>query len=230
MDPDVYVTHSQKDCIKYNNIYNFIDPKKIVECKRCVLMPEDKTIYYDRKGFGFGDSDFLIVSVGRRLNFEINNDMIEKFSILLEKNPRMRWLIVGNPPSSSNKLWVRQVSSGQIILWGFEEHIDALYRICDVFLQPKRIGGGHSMRQAMRQGLPVAITDYPSGVLSIFDSDEVVHGGYEELSNYVEKLFRDDNFYQERSDRMRNLIRNISMGNDAVKLEDVYRRMKNENL
>ena len=84
-----------------------------------------------------------------------------------------------------------------------ENDLPALYNICDVYLQPNRIGGGISVAWAMRQGLPVAMLRFPSDGLEWLGKENAVEGSYVELIKYIDKLYSDRSFYNQMSTRVR---------------------------
>ena len=110
------------------------------------------------------------------------------------------------------------MESKRILLWGLENHLESLYRICDVYLQPNRNGGGVSIRQAMREGLPIVLTDYPSDILAWMDEQDVIYGDYLDLMNFVSQLYHNEELYKKCSNRMLELIEKFSPENDTKKV------------
>ena len=173
---------------------------------------------YVREEHGFGQEDFIMVTVGARLRLEIDDEMINYVCKLLTEQSIAKWLLVGDKVKSDNALFSQFIGEKRIINWGYEEHLDRLYPMCDIYLNPQRGGGGVSIRLAMRYGLPVAMTDFPSDVRSRMEQKHIVHGGYKELMEYVGRLCSDQELYRRVSEETRKRAETFSPRNDAEKV------------
>ena len=91
----------------------------------------------------------------------------------------------------------------QIMEWGYEKNLLSFYALCDIYWNPARMGAGGSIAGAMRCGLPIVTTDFPSDILPRIGRENVICGGYTECRKYVEKLFFDSALYKEKSELMK---------------------------
>ena len=164
-----------------------------------------------------------MVTVGSGLHYQIDGELIENICGLLNKKERIKWLLVGDQIESNNCLFNFFVNQKRIILWGYEENLENLYQICDLYLNPNRIGGGVSIRLAMKQGLPIAMTDFPSDACSRMNPDHIVHGGYDKLMEYIVQLCDDPVLYKKISQETRQMMANFSPKKDAEKVLAVCR-------
>ncbi|MCR5609576.1 MAG: glycosyltransferase family 4 protein [Lachnospiraceae bacterium] len=217
---DGYITPAREKCLQENKIYHSIDEETIYETNLSNTVVRENPISYIKTDY-FNENDFVVVSVGRRLNYEITDELIECMCQMLNKYDEIRWVLVGDGIYFSNEIAKPLIDKQQIIFWGFEENIEKLYKMCDVYLEPNRAGGAHSVRLAMLEGIPVALTDYPSDISSIMNESDMVHGDYEELVNYLEKLYIDKNFYSTRSQRMKNIMSKLDPKDDGRKIMEI---------
>lgn len=228
---DTFITMNKRLCIKENEIFNSFPKEKMMEVVCGNLPPIENNVTYNRADFGFDDCDFLLITVGVRLDNEISEELIENICSLFDREPNMKWILVGinNTIKNATEEFNQLVNGRRVRLWGFEEHLDSLYKICDVYVQPNRLGGGLSIRQAMRIGLPIAITDF-SYAMSRMSEDGVIHGDYPQLMEYILKLYHDRDFYEERSRYVREIMAQFSPENDARKVlsvcEETCRRVR----
>jgi hypothetical protein len=73
------------------------------------------------------------------------------------------------------------------------------------------------MGSAMRCGLPLVTTRFPSDVLPRLGLENAVNGGYVECKKYVQKLHDDKDFYLQRSKLMKDRMQ-ISSIETYIKL------------
>ena len=97
-------------------------------------------------------------------------------------------------------------------------------------MQPDRPGGGLSIRQAMREGLPVIMSDYPSDQKARMDEADLIIGGLENMMRHIKKLSSDKEFYELTSIRMKNAIKKYSPMKDARKLLAVCKEVRRKKL
>ncbi|HVU23393.1 MAG TPA: glycosyltransferase [Opitutus sp.] len=95
----------------------------------------------------------VLLSVGDRLETEINGPWAAAMTEFLRKHPGVLWLIVGGRGTMAAALKDGPVD--QIRTVRHHPEVRAICRCCDIFVNPKRIGGGFSVCTAMAEGLPV---------------------------------------------------------------------------
>lgn len=198
--------------IEYNKIFNSVNVQDLIEIYICVMPYINNSICYRREQLGFGNSDFIIVTVGTRLHREVTADLVYEMSILLRKHKNARWLLIGTCPDIDTKIYGDIINNRQIIFWGYENNLAALYKISNLFLQPRRMGGGVSVRTAMYMGLPIAMLNEISDALNVVDKKNTVNGDYSDLIKYIERNIIDEKFYYknktESKERIEKKIQN----------------------
>lgn len=192
---DSFFTSNLQMCISQNNIYNAVTTSKIISEYLCTpsieysqpMLRSDHNIYSE---------DFVIVTVGARLQFDLDNDFVNHIKVLLEKNPGIRWILVGEPIgeyllNECNEL----IDKKQLILWGFEKNLLGFYSMCNLYVNPNRKGGGISIRLAQEMGIPVLMNNFISDGLASVYSENIVEGNYDDLFYHIELLYNNNDMY-----------------------------------
>lgn len=161
------------------------------------------------------EDSFVVVTVGVRLSQEVDRALLEQMTELLKAKRNIYWALVGGDdalPPIIAKLDEEVIKKIRILV--YEEDLAALYKLCDVFLNPDRAGGGFSMMFAMQQGVAVAALkkNLYGGAKRVGEA-ELIDGGYEELCRYVERLYDSPQLLVETKERMRR----ISQEKDDIK-------------
>jgi glycosyltransferase involved in cell wall biosynthesis len=106
-----------------------------------------------RAELGITDGQVVIVTVGARLPHEIDGPWAQIMLDVMARNPNAVWLLVGGvgtvPPA------LAAARPGQVCTLAQSNELRSIYRCCDLFVNPPRIGGGFSVAEAMGEGLPV---------------------------------------------------------------------------
>jgi glycosyltransferase involved in cell wall biosynthesis len=124
--------------------------------------------------------DLVMVSVGARLESEIQTEWATEIIGILKTYPTAVLLLVGGtgtlPPALSN------APAAQIRLLSQHDDVRSVFKICDVYVNPLRIGGGFSVAEAMAEGLPTLALNGSDGGNKLGD-----HAS-ETLAEYFDKL------------------------------------------
>ena len=105
-----------------------------------------------RQALGLPENALVLVSVGFRLNTEIQGAWAERMEAFLQAHPQALWLLVGSGPDLPPRLANRSTRI-RALPPGLD--VRAVYRACDIYVNPPRMGGGFSVAEAMAEGLPV---------------------------------------------------------------------------
>ncbi len=125
------------------------DAKDIVGYShRLSLLPAKQA--RSRQDLGLPANAVVWVTTGSRLAREISPAWRDSVLAALANHPDCHWLVVGQAqvaglPSNHPRVHVR----------GFDADLPSLLKTCDIYLNPPRLGGGHTVACAMAQGLPV---------------------------------------------------------------------------
>lgn len=94
----------------------------------------------------------LMVTTGHRLSVEMPADWCAGIVALLEEHPGLHWLLVGLQPQHHAKF---AALHGRVRVLPAQEDLAAWIKLCDLYVNPPRVGGGASIAIAMDLGVPV---------------------------------------------------------------------------
>lgn len=228
---DKYVARDRQMCIEENKVFHSVPLDKME-----AMVPTCDTQYvlsqpYDRSAYGFGKDDFLIVTTGDRLKNELTVEFVDCVCSFLKEHSQAKWLLVGREICDYIQMaYPSFFDEGRIVNWGYETDLCALYGMCDIFWNPKRNGAGGCISRAMRCGLPIVTTTFPSDSLPIIGVANAVDGGYSESKEYVERLFFDKELRKQKGELMlqRFIANTKGMREYMRKLLDIGFRIKKQ--
>ncbi|MFP5514682.1 MAG: glycosyltransferase [Alphaproteobacteria bacterium] len=111
-----------------------------------------------RAEFGAADGAFLYVIVGNRLDAEVDAAFLALLERVLDAVPHGEVLFAGTVDALPGRLAASR-HAARLRCLGHVERIGALLQSCDVFLNPRRTGGGGSAAHALASGLPILAFD-----------------------------------------------------------------------
>ncbi|QCG96032.1 glycosyltransferase [Azospirillum sp. TSA2s] len=111
-----------------------------------------------RPEFSLPDSAFVCVVVGNRLDAEADGAFLELLGRILDAVPQALVLFAGGVESLPGRLAL-DGHAGQLRSLGHVDRMEALMSVCDLFVNPRRTGGGAGAAQAMAGGVPVLSFD-----------------------------------------------------------------------
>lgn len=218
---DIYMCRNKEICINENKYYHSVKEKQMVEALVCTY-PVQAGQKYKRSDYKINEKAFVITTVGERLVKELTPEFVDCVCMFLKEHERACWILVGEKINGYvNEYYSELIMKEQIIEWGYEENLMSFYGICDIYWNPNRMGAGGSIAMAMRCGLPIVTTDFPSDVLPRLGMENAIKGDYFDCKKYVEKLYADDELYKEKSKLMQDRMHISSVEEYVRKLLEV---------
>ncbi|CAO3402059.1 glycosyltransferase [Azospirillum palustre] len=111
-----------------------------------------------RAEFALQEGDFVCVIVGNRLDAETGGGFLDLLGRILDAIPRALVLFAGGVESLPGRLAADR-HAGRLRSLGHVDRVEALMSVCDLFVNPRRAGGGAGAAQAMAGGVPVLSFD-----------------------------------------------------------------------
>ncbi|MEQ6854591.1 glycosyltransferase [Lysinibacillus capsici] len=190
-----------------------------------VETPKSTTIK-SRAMYKLSDSDFVIVTVGNRLESEITIEFVDRIIETLDSDKDIKWLIVGVKNISIIKNnYGRYIVEKRIIFIPYEKQLFDFYKICDVYVNPVRQAGGTSAAWAMKARLPIITNNPVSDVGEFAGKDNCIC--LNEYPQEILKLKNDIKYYEERSYAMFRRIEDyFSFKNTNEDLKKIFELAK----
>lgn len=207
----VLAVSKRKLTLMLNEIYHcFKDENRIVEYDVFRDRKEPEHVY-SKKEYGL-EGFFTIVTVGNRLEFEIDKIIVDEMIWLLERYPTIKWLLVGTEEIEYiSRNYTNYIQNRQIVYQKYEEDLPALFQICDVYLNPDRVGGGISIIWAMQQSMPIAQLLRVSCGAAWAGVENTVDGDMHDVMLYIESLYQDAKLYEKECKKFRAVVDQKSM-------------------
>lgn len=158
---------------------------------------KEQTHHFKRRDLGLPEDRFVAVIVGGRLDYEIDSKcmaLLEKliaagiFIAFMGKFDRYKEYTDKNGLLGENTAYL-----------GFQEDVLAVDEVCDLYINPKRVGGGTSAAEAMYKGLPVVTFDF--GDVGLGAGADFHVKDYDDMYNQVLRYANDKNYYAEMSQK-----------------------------
>lgn len=102
-----------------------------------------------REQLGIDSNDVVLVTVGFRLAKEIEGDWANQMLDILSQREQLIWVLIGSETPRS----LVNAPSGKILNLGPRNDVSSILQLCDVYVNPPRMGGGFSVLEAMSSGL-----------------------------------------------------------------------------
>ena len=108
-----------------------------------------------RHDYGLSEDDIICVTVSLRLAIDLSARLFNNMCGVISENRKIKWLLVG---AETLPFLAKQGSSVvgdciQFIKW--ESDLTGLYQICDIYVNPSRVGGGTTIAWAALAGLAI---------------------------------------------------------------------------
>lgn len=161
------------------------------------LIPKHSTLC--RKDFGIPEHCFLLAVVGLRLTVEVTDSFIQELYGLFEEGIHI--VFAGNFDTYEDYCEKYPLFAAHTTFIGYCDDILALMEICDLYLNPPRIGGGFSIIEAFICGVPGVTLD--QGDVAISAGGEFCVQNEKEMYNTILRYKNDSEFYHEMSEKAR---------------------------
>lgn len=163
---------------------------------------------------------FNIIIIGNRLNFEINKEMSVVIKRILDIDKSVVINLVGG--YGYLEVFFEEKYRDRILIEDYCMELPERISKCELYLNPKRYGGGVSALIALKVGVPVVTL--PDCDTAVNCGNEFVVNDFEEMIQVVKRYFYDDEFYDIQSS---NAIRLFSKY-DEYKLKDYMEEIISE--
>ena len=106
-----------------------------------------------RAALGLDDRAVVWITAGFRLKREIEGVWASQMLQLMSRHPKVVWLLVGGAGELPQAL--QQAAPGRVRALATRDDLPGVFRCCDIYVNPPRMGGGFSVAEAMAEALPV---------------------------------------------------------------------------
>lgn len=181
----------EKTETEYLNVLDKKQTQIFIDEKIPVLTEKSQQIF-TRKDLGLPENDFLIAIVGNRLDEEIDTTFIGVMKQIWEKYENASFVIIGDV-SELPFYFNEEIYTNRIFYLGFCSNLMATYNVIDLYLNPKRAGGGFSSAMALTAGVPVVTL--PDCDVAYNVGEAFIVADIEKMIAEVHRYINDTDFY-----------------------------------
>ena len=192
------------------------DEKKMFSFDYTGEFIKSETIF-ERKKLGFNKEDFILITVGVRVSADIIKELAEIVIELIKDKKNVKWLIVGDDEIPVIDSYYSKYLNKDIFKIKYLGNLPEIYRMCDLYINPPRNGGGFSMAEAIINDLCVITPSVsPSGVLhcGLENSCKTLNEYKKELN----KLYENDDYRKEKLKKEKIVQESLSYKKTIPKL------------
>ena len=176
---------SQKQIIMRQKFPAIVNKSDHIFTRRELNLPEDK---------------FLVCIVGNRLDKEVDKEFICYMHSILSKSKKIDFVIIGDT-ESLQLAFFKTIYEERVHFLGFCKDLIGVYHILDLYLNPKRLGGGWSSAIALQAGLPVVTL--PNCDVAYNVSDNFIVSNERKMVETVLRYASDEQYYKKQADMAR---------------------------
>ncbi|WP_432662696.1 glycosyltransferase [Wukongibacter baidiensis] len=194
----------------------------------CFLKPAfksySKTDNISRESRGFKDEDFIMVTVGNRLEGEISDEYFLLISNFLKKHEKAKWIIIGgfNLRDRFEKFKLDNEVTKQIVNIKYESKLQDFYSVCDIYINPDRLGGGISIAMAMDEGLPIVNYTKFSAGMSWVGQKNCCGTSDREYIEEIRRLYYDNKYRKIRAQLMKMQILECKLEEQVKRINELF--------
>lgn len=157
----------------------------------------ENSLEYERSEFGIQEDSFVIAVVGNRLDSEISNDFIASMEQVLNHHD-VYYLIIGLV-KDINRIRSGITKPERVHFAGNLEGAGQAIKLCNVYCNPKRSGGGRSSFEALAHGVPVVTLKY--GDVYYTCGKEFGLDTYEDFQERINLYISDEAYYKSAKEK-----------------------------
>lgn len=179
---------------------------------------------FTRKEFGIPEDKFVLVVVGIRLDYDVTDKFIEYMEQTYKLNTHIVFAGVFDTyiKMCEKHLTLREHST----FIGYCNDMLALMEICDLYVNPERLGGGFSIIEAFYKGVPgVSIN---RGDVSISGGIDFTVPNYKDMVEVIKRYIKDKAFYEVMVQKAKKRTEVVLDGSEALK--EIFRKLENNKL
>ncbi len=175
------------------------------------LKPQRK--HFTRRQYHLPDDKFILVIVGIRLDYEITSDFCDMLDTVCRNGCYV--VFAGIYDTYEKKQKENPFLAEHSTFIGYCDDIPALMEICDLYVNPKRLGGGFSVIEAFAKGVPGVYLSI--GDVNVAGGKEFSVNDFDEMTQMIEKYKNDREFYRLMSDKARKRARLMTSSLEAMR-------------
>ncbi len=174
------------------------------------LKPQKKK--FSRIEKGLPDNKFILVIVGIHLEFEITNSFMEMLQEVCKSDCYV--VFAGIMDNYNTLMEEYPVVASNSLFTGYCDDVLALMEICNLYVNPDRLGGGFSVIEAFSKGKPGVYLK--KGDVYTAGGEDFAVNNFSEMTEQILKYKEDKDYYNKMSELAKERARLMTSSIEAV--------------
>ena len=175
---------------------------------------KEQTHHFTRKQLELWEDKIVLLVVGWRLDQEVDENFLEMLEQVIKKNDNIAVAFMGKFDLYDEKIkkYPKLLENSKNL--GMQMDALAVVECCDLYVNPKRNGGGSSVSEALYKGLP-AVT-LPTGDVSVAAGELFWVEDYFAMQEKILKYASEENYYKQMSEKAKKRAEELMNANNFV--------------
>lgn len=166
---------------------------------RFTMSVKPQELILSRRDLGLPEGKFVVILVGGRLTEELDDELLNK--LLCDTDTDTVIALAGCYNKFAEKAEKIQGFTDKFVNLGFQNDMLAVLDCCDLYINPKRKGGGTSAFEAMYKGMP--LVTLPVGDVGLAAGADFQAADYDEMIRQISEYKADREYYEVQSRKAR---------------------------
>lgn len=174
---------------------------------------KEQTHSFTREQYHIPKDAFVLVIVGIRLDYEISAEFTE---LLIELEQEGFFVVMAGKFEQYSK-WCEKdpILKENTNFIGYCDDMAALMELCDLYINPVRLGGGFSVIEAFAKGVPGVYTR--TGDVFVSGGADFAVDTLNEMKEQIKRYRSDASYYQEMSIKAKDRAKLMTSSEDAIR-------------
>ncbi len=189
-----YVVNNEHDKELYIKFYDFKEENIIIS--KFAFELKNQVENFSKKQLSIPDNKFILAIVGNRLNFELDDDFLRLLDKCCNELNTFVVFISSYEFNNEQKKQYKYLYKNSKNM-GYQNDLLAIMEHVDLYVNPRRTGGGTSAIYSLYKGKPVITLNFGDVATNV--GSEFCCETYSEMYNLIKKYYSDKDFYLKQS-------------------------------
>lgn len=159
------------------------------------FMPPPRSENYTREQFGLPEDGLIYVVAGMRLHHDVTDEFAQSLKPILDDNPKAHIAFLGKWDLYEKAIKKWPFLAGRHTFVEALHDVMAFYELCDIYLNPRRLGAGSIILFAQLAGLPTVSQRYGDSGVAVKDFPKL--NNYKEMTDVAIRLAHDEALFKD---------------------------------
>ena len=180
--------------------------------------------HFTRKDLNIPEDKFALVTIGTRLHDDVSDEFIER---VLDTVPWGTHLVLVGHMNTYEKMCEKHVGLREHSTFlGYQDDVLAVLENCNLYVNPRRIGGGFSIVEGFNMSIPGVTIAY--GDIAVAAGKDFWVKDYDEMFAAVKRYMDDKEFYKSQVEKAHERVNVLLDGKTAM--ENIVKKIETNSM